>query len=140
MFLQIKLINMLLIYFIGILSLSYSQINTIDKIQSTKPISLMDDIRIHDLHQYLVKNKSFFKNHLKLMTNPDYYVLLGEIIKTMDEIISYNQYQPVVNKLKLNEIGLVYEELHFVDFNQLQIQIKNQLIQNKINSTLIDKK
>ena len=63
-----------------------------------------------------------------------YYVLLHEIIKKTDDIISYNQDQPVIDKKLLKEIGLQFENLHFVNYNQLNKQIKDKIIQNKINS------
>ncbi len=104
--------------------------SNINNVNSTITI---DDIRVSDLHKYLIKNKSIFKNHLILMSHPKYYILLDEIIKKLDNIISYNEKQPVINKTELKSIGMVFENLHFIDYNQLEIQIKNQLIKNKIN-------
>ena len=103
----------------------------------------MDDERIYKFHHYLVKNKTQFENHKVLMVHPEYYIYLREIIYKLDEIISYNQDQPIIDKERLEKIGLKYEELHFVDYHQLRTQIKNKIIQNKINSLvykLIDKK
>ena len=54
----------------------------------------------------------------------------------MDEIIDYNTEQPVINKKVLTDNGLIYEDLHFVDYQQLSSQIKNKIIQNKIKSLL----
>ena len=76
------------------------------------------------------------ENHEILMVHPEYYIYLRKIIKKMDEIIEYNTAQPVINKKVLADIGLIYEDLHFVDYRQLNSQIKNKIIQNKINSLL----
>ena len=139
MFLQRKFIQMLTIYFIGILSISNAQINSPEEPQSPKPIPKIDDAKVHALHQYLLDNKSIFKDHIILMSHPKYYILLNEIIKKMDDIILYNNDQPVIDKKELKNIGLVFEDLHFVDFNQLKTQIKNRIIENKINSIISQK-
>ncbi|MAJ44354.1 MAG: hypothetical protein CMF96_08645 [Candidatus Marinimicrobia bacterium] len=135
MFLQSKFIYMLFIFLINISSILIGQINSMDKsnINNVNSTITIDDIRVSDLHKYLIKNKSIFKNHLILMSHPKYYILLDEIIKKLDNIISYNEKQPVINKTELKSIGMVFENLHFIDYNQLEIQIKNQLIKNKIN-------
>ena len=93
----------------------------------------MDDARVHDLHQYLLDNKAIFENHLILMSHPEYYVILNEIINKMDDIIVYNNDQPVIDKKELKSIGLVFEDLHYIDYNQLRTQIKHQIIRYKIN-------
>ena len=106
MFLQRKFIQMLTIYFIGILSISNAQINSPEEPQSPKLIPKIDDAKVYELHQYLLDNKSIFKNHLILMSHPKYYILLNEIIKKMNEVILYNNDQPVIDKKELKNIGL----------------------------------
>ena len=49
----------------------------------------------------------------------------------MDEIIDYNTEQPVINKKVLTDNGLIYEDLHFVDYQQLNSQIKIKLFKIK---------
>ena len=142
MFMQRKFIQMLLIILSCIFSICIGQINSPKKPQPPKQIQVIDDARAHELHQYLLDNKSIFKNHLILMSHPDYYTLLNEIIKKMDDIILYSEKQPIIDKTNLKTIGLAYEELHFINFNQLKLQIKNKIIKNKIislNTTVIGK-
>lgn len=139
MFMQRKFIQLLIINLVGNISISNGQINPHDEPQSPKLIQTMDDVRVHDLHQYLLGNKSIFKNHLILMSHPEYYILLNEIIKKIDDIILYNNDQPVIDKKELKSIGLVFEDLHYIDFNQLRSQIKHRIIQNKINSIISEK-
>ena len=67
----------------------------------------MDDERVHELHQYLIKNKSIFKNHEILMVHPEYYIYLREIINKMNEIIDYNAEQPVINKKVFSDFAVV---------------------------------
>ena len=132
MILQRNFINMYIILLFCFLSFNFSQIKQPEKPQSPIRIESMDDERIHDLHQYLITNKSQFKNHKTLMVHPEYYVYLKEILKKLDEVIFYNIDQPVIDKKILEEIGLEYENLHFVDYHQLRTQIKNKIILNKI--------
>jgi hypothetical protein len=132
MILQRNFINMYIILVFCFLSFNFSQIKQPEKPQSPIRIESMDDERIHDLHQYLITNKSQFKNHKTLMVHPEYYVYLKEILKKLDEVIFYNIDQPVIDKKILEEIGLEYENLHFVDYHQLRTQIKNKIILNKI--------
>ena len=54
----------------------------------------------------------------------------------MDAIIDHNSEQPIINKQLLADIGLEFEELYFVDYLQLNSQIKNKIIQNKIRSLI----
>jgi len=118
MVLQRKFIQMLSIILSCIFSFSIGQIYSQKKPQPPKQIQTIDDARVHELHQYLLDNKSIFKNHLILMSHPDYYSLLNEIIKKMDDIILYSENQPIIDKTNLKKIGLDYEELHFINFNQ----------------------
>ena len=133
MILQRKFIQMLIIILTCIFSISIGQINSPEKPKSPNQIQVMDDARVHDLHQYLLDNKAIFENHLILMSHPEYYVMLNEIINKMDDIIVYNDDQPVIDKKELKSIGLVFEDLHYIDYNQLRTQIKHQIIRNKIN-------
>ena len=64
---------------------------------------------------------------------------LNEIINKMDDIILYNNDQSVIDKKELENIGLIFEDLHYIDYNQLKTQIKHRIIKNKINS-IISKK
>ena len=72
------------------------------------------------------------------MVHPQYYIYLSEMINKIDEIISYNIDQPVINKKLLKDIGIEYENLHFIDYLQLYIQIKDRVINNKIKSLIHD--
>lgn len=139
MFLQRKFIQMLIIFLTGFFSISLGQINSPEKPKSPKQIQVMDDARVHDLHQYLLDNKGIFNNHLILMSHTEYYVILSEIINKMDDIIVYNNDQPVIDKKELKNIGLVLEDLHYIDYNQLRTQIKHQIIRNKINFIISEK-
>tara|TARA_B110000438_G_C15237869_1_gene404317 strand:+ start:61 stop:474 length:414 start_codon:yes stop_codon:yes gene_type:complete len=134
MILQRNFINMYIILVFCFLSFNFSQIKQPEKPQSPIRIESMDDERIHDLHQYLIINKSLFNNHKTLMVHPEYYVYLKEILKKLDEVIFYNIDQPVIDKKILEEIGLEYEDIHFVDYHQLRTQIKNKIIHNKIKA------
>ena len=65
MILQRKFIQMLLIILTCIFSISIGQINSPEKPKSPNQIQVMDDDRVHDLHQYLLDNKVIFeKNHI----------------------------------------------------------------------------
>ena len=125
---------LILICSLSIPSILFSEMERLDEPLSPMKIQSMNNKRIHELHQYLINNKSIFINYELLMLHSKYYVLLHEIIKKTDDIISYNQDQPVIDKKLLKEIGLQFENLHFVNYNQLNKQIKDKIIQNKINS------
>ena len=105
---------------------------------SLEKITIQDkiDFRVHELHQYILKNKNIFNDHLVLMSHSNYTTILKNIIEQMDQIISYNTHQPVINKDLLKNIGIDFNEIHFIDYNQLKIIIKNQLIKNKIKSII----
>ena len=128
--------NLSLILILCISSITFCQIKQPEKPNSPIQIESMDNKQIHELHQYLIHNKSQFNGHKALMIHPEYYVILREILNQLDEIIKYNQEQPVIAKDKLKEIGLKFEDLHFIDYHQLQTQIKNKIILNKINSLI----
>ena len=117
-------------------SLSLEKITIQDKIEQVKVPSEQNDFRVHELHQYILKNKNIFNDHLVLMSHSDYTTILKNVIEQMDQIISYNAHQPVINKDLLNNIGINFNEIHFIDYNQLKIIIKNQLIKNKIKSII----
>ena len=136
MFQQRNFNNLSLILIIFILSITFCQIKQPDKPNSPTQIEVIDDKRVHELHQYLIHNKSQFNGHKTLMIHPEYYVILREILNQLDEIIKYNQEQPIIAKDKLKEIDLIFEDLHFIDYHQLQTQIKNKIILNKINSLI----
>ena len=136
MFTQRNFINLSLIFLFPIGTVLFCQIQQPEKPLSPIRIQSMDDERVHELHQYLIKNKSIFKNHEILMVHPEYYIYLREIINKIDEIIEYNTDQPVINKKVLADIGLEFEDLYFVDYLQLNSQIKNKIIQNKIKSII----
>lgn len=134
MILQRNFINMYIILVFCFLSFNFGQIKQPDKPQSPIRLESMVDEQIYELHHYLVKNKTQFENHKQLMVHPEYYVYLKEILKKLDEVIFYNIDQPVIDKKTLEEIGLEYEDLHFVDYHQLRTQIKNKIIHNKIKA------
>jgi len=134
MFSQRNFINLSLIYISFFGSIIQCQINEPKKPVEPIRVKSMDDEQIHELHQYLIKNKSQFNNHELLMVHPEYYIYLREILNQLDEIIKYNKKQPIIDKKVLSQIGLEFEELHFVDYLQLHTQIKNKIIRNKIDS------
>ena len=136
MFTQRNFINLSLIFLFPIVTILFCQIQQPEKPLSPIRIQSMDDGRLHELHQYLIINKSIFDKHEILMVHPEYYIYLRAIINKMDEIIDLNSEQPVINKKILADIGLIYEDLHFVDYLQLKTQIQNKIIQNKINFLL----
>ena len=117
-------------------SLSLEKITIQDKIEQVKVPSEQNDFRVHELHQYILKNKNIFNDHIVLMSHSNYTTILKNIIEQMDQIISYNTHQPVINKDLLKNIGIDFNEIHFIDYNQLKIIIKNQLIKNKIKSII----
>ena len=117
-------------------SLAFEKITIQDKIEQVKVPSKQNDFRVHELHQYILKNKNIFHDHLVLMSHSNYTTILKNIIEQMDQIISYNTHQPVINKDLLKNIGINFNEIHFIDYNQLKIIIKNQLIKNKIKSII----
>jgi hypothetical protein len=137
MFSQRNFINLSLIYISIFGSFAFCQINSPNKPSEPMRVKSMDDEQIHELHRYLVKNKSHFKNHEFLMVHPEYYIYLREILNQMDEIIRYNKKQPVIDKKLLSQIGLEFDDLLYIDFIQLETQIKNKIIINKINSLKI---
>ena len=55
--------------------------------------------------------------------------------KSLNEIEGILQYE-FRNKDLLKNIGIDFNEIHFIDYNQLKIIIKNQLIKNKIKSIM----
>jgi len=134
MFSQRNFIYLSLIYISFFGSIINCQINEPKKPDEPIRVKSMDDDQIHELHQYLIKNKSQFINHEILMVHPEYYIYLREILNQIDEIIKYNKKQPIIDKKVLSQIGLEFEEMHFIDFIQLESQIKNKLIRNKIEA------
>ncbi|MBC8198075.1 MAG: hypothetical protein H8E60_09340 [Candidatus Marinimicrobia bacterium] len=134
MFSQRNFIYLSLIYISFFGSIIHCQINEPKKPDEPIRVKSMDDDQIHELHQYLIKNKSLFINHEILMVHPEYYIYLREILNQIDKIIKYNKKQPIIDKKVLSQIGLEFEEMHFIDFIQLESQIKNKLIRNKIEA------
>jgi len=134
MFSQRNFIYLSLIYISFFGTIIHCQINEPKKPDEPIRVKSMDDEQIHELHQYLIKNKSQFINHEILMVHPEYYIYLREILNQIDEIIKYNKKQPIIDKKVLSQIGLEFEEMHFIDFIQLESQIKNKLIRNKIEA------
>ena len=66
------------------------------------------------------------------MSHSNYTTILKNIIEQMDQIISYNTHQPVINKDLLKNIGIDFNEIHLL-ITTNKIIIKNQLIKIKLN-------